>query len=130
MAKAASTGGVVHSLDNYVPRLLTKYRSEVAPGLREHFSYSNVNEIPRLEKITVNMGVGEASRDIKELDAASKELAIITGQKPKLTRAKVSVSTGCGSSWIVWSISLSPVCATSVGFPAVALTAAAITPWV
>jgi large subunit ribosomal protein L5 len=93
MAKAASTGGVVHSLDNYIPRLLTKYRSEVAPGLREHFSYSNVNEIPRLEKITVNMGVGEASRDIKELDAASKELAIITGQKPKLTRAKVSVST-------------------------------------
>lgn len=77
----------------YVPRLLLKYRGEVAPALREKFSYRNVMEIPRLQKITLNMGVGEASRDIKELDAAEKELTIISGQKPKTTRARKSIST-------------------------------------
>lgn len=76
-----------------LPRLLVKYRSVVAPALREKFNYSNVMEIPRLQKIVVNMGVGEASKDIKELDAAEKELAIITGQKPRTTRAKKAIST-------------------------------------
>lgn len=76
-----------------LPRLLRKYREEVAPAMREKFGYTNAMQIPVLQKITVNMGVGEASRDIKELDAAEKELAIITGQKPKLTRAKVSVAS-------------------------------------
>ncbi len=75
------------------PRLLIKFRQDVAPGLKEEFGYENVMQIPKLTKIAVNMGVGEASRDIKELDAAEKELAIITGQKPKRTRAKISVST-------------------------------------
>ena len=75
------------------PRVLTKYRKEVAPALQEKFGYKNVMQTPRLEKIMVNMGVGEASRDIKELDAAEKELAIITGQKPKTTRARKAVST-------------------------------------
>lgn len=76
-----------------LPRLLVKYRTEVVPALVKKFNYGNINEVPKLEKITVNMGVGEASKDIKELDAAEKELAIITGQKAKTTRAKVSVST-------------------------------------
>ncbi|MBI1292744.1 50S ribosomal protein L5 [bacterium] len=76
-----------------LPRLLVKYRSEVISGLTEQFGYKNTMQVPRLEKITINMGVGEASKDIKELDAAAKELAIIAGQKPRLTRAKVSVST-------------------------------------
>ncbi|CAN5378353.1 50S ribosomal protein L5 [soil metagenome] len=95
MAKEkVESGGGAGVADPYgVPRLLVKYKEVVAPGLKEHFSYKNVNEIPRLQKITVNMGVGEASKDIKELDAAEKELAIITGQKPVTTRAKVSVST-------------------------------------
>ncbi len=75
-----------------LPRLLRKYREEVAPAMREKFGYTNPMEIPTLKKITVNMGVGEASRDIKELDAAEKELAIITGQKPRTTRAKISVA--------------------------------------
>lgn len=75
-----------------LPRLLVKYRNEVVPALVKKFNYGNINEVPKLEKITVNMGVGEASKDIKELDAAEKELAIITGQKAKTTRAKVSVS--------------------------------------
>jgi large subunit ribosomal protein L5 len=76
-----------------LPRLHQKYRTEVLPALMKKFGYSNVMQAPKLKKITVNMGVGEASRDIKELDAAEKELAVITGQKPRTTRAKVSVST-------------------------------------
>lgn len=74
------------------PSLLRKYRQEVVPAMREKFAYGNIMEVPSLKKITVNMGVGEASRDIKELDAAMRELTKITGQKPKQTRAKVSVS--------------------------------------
>lgn len=73
-------------------RLEQKYRDEIAPALMKKFGYKNVMQIPRLEKIVVNMGVGAASRDIKELDAAEKELAIIAGQKAKSTRARISVS--------------------------------------
>lgn len=91
MAAEKEKGG--NAQQAFLPRLLQKYREEVAPELFKKFGYSNVMQIPRLEKITVNMGVGEASKDIKELDAAEKELAIITGQKAKTTRAKVSVST-------------------------------------
>jgi large subunit ribosomal protein L5 len=93
MATAVDNKGVGPADAYGIPRLLVKYRQEVVPGLQEQFGYKNAMEIPRLQKITVNMGVGEASKDIKELDAAAKELAIITGQRPKLTRAKVSVST-------------------------------------
>jgi large subunit ribosomal protein L5 len=75
-----------------MPRLQKKYREVIAPALMKKFGYTNVMQIPRLEKIVVNMGVGAASRDIKELDAAEKELAIIAGQKAKSTRARVSVS--------------------------------------
>ncbi len=75
-----------------MPRLQKKYREEIAPALMKKFGYTNVMQIPRLEKIVVNMGVGAASRDIKELDAAEKELAVIAGQKAKSTRARVSVS--------------------------------------
>lgn len=79
-------------LDAYVPRLKAKYAQEIAPAMMKKFGYKSVMQIPRLTKIVVNMGVGEASRDIKELDAAEKELAAITGQKPLSTRARVSVA--------------------------------------
>jgi large subunit ribosomal protein L5 len=75
------------------PRLQAKFRNEVVSAMRDKFQYENIMKTPHLQKIVVNMGVGEASRDIKELDAAEAELAIVTGQKPKRTRAKVSVST-------------------------------------
>lgn len=88
----AQTNGNGAAAVQYTPRLLTKYREEVAPALREKFQYSNVMEIPRLQKITVNMGVGEAARDAKELELAAAELALIAGQRPKRTRARVSVS--------------------------------------
>lgn len=73
-------------------RLKEKYMNEVSPALMEKFGYKNVMEIPRLEKIIVNMGVGDAKDNSKALEIAVKELATITGQKPVITRAKKSVS--------------------------------------
>ena len=74
------------------PRLKERYRSEIAPALREEFGYSNVMQIPGLSKIVVNMGVGEAARDAKLIDGAVKDLTIITGQKPAVARARKSVA--------------------------------------
>lgn len=73
-------------------RLKEKYINEVSPALMERFGYKNVMEIPKLEKIVVNMGVGEAKDNSKTLEGAVKELAEITGQKPVITKAKKSVS--------------------------------------
>jgi large subunit ribosomal protein L5 len=75
-----------------VPRLKEKYKKEVLPELKEQFGYRNDLEVPRLEKITVNMGVGEGAHDPKAIDAAMNDLAVITGQKPKLCRAKRSIA--------------------------------------
>lgn len=74
------------------PRLKERYRDTIAPRLREEFGYRNVNEIPRLEKIVVNIGLGEATTNPKLLERAVEELAMITGQKPVIRRAKKSVS--------------------------------------
>jgi len=73
-------------------RLREKYRTEVVPVLLKQFSYGNVMAVPRLWKITVNMGVGDAISDIKLLDQAVEELGAITGQKPMITRAKKSIA--------------------------------------
>lgn len=73
-------------------RLKERYISEVVPALRERFGYKNVNQVPRLEKIVVNMGVGEGAQDSKALDAAMEDLALITGQRPMITRARKSVA--------------------------------------
>lgn len=74
------------------PRLKDKYRSEVVPKLMEQMAYGNVNQVPRLSKIVVNMGVGGASQDTKLLDAAIADLRTITGQQPMTTRAKKSIA--------------------------------------
>lgn len=74
------------------PRLKEKYHAEVAPALLEKLGLSNVMEIPRLEKIVVNMGVGAAVSDSKQLDAAIEDLRIITGQQPMTTRARKSIA--------------------------------------
>lgn len=73
-------------------RFKERYRDEVVPLLLEQFGYENVNMVPRLEKIVVNMGVGSAVQDSKQLDAAALDLSIITGQKPMITRAKKSIA--------------------------------------
>ena len=74
------------------PRLKEKYRSEVVGVLLEQLGYANVNEVPRLEKIVVNMGVGAAVQDAKQLDQAVADLRTITGQQPMITRAKKSIA--------------------------------------
>lgn len=73
-------------------RLKDKYEQEVIPALVEKFGYKNVMEIPRLEKIVINMGVGEAKENSKVLESATSDLELITGQKPILTRAKKSIA--------------------------------------
>jgi large subunit ribosomal protein L5 len=74
------------------PRLKERYAAETAPALRAEFGYPNVMQIPTLSKIVVNMGVGEAARDAKLIDGAVRDLAIITGQKPAVARARKSVA--------------------------------------
>ncbi len=73
-------------------RLHQRYRTEVVPALMKRFQYRNRMAVPRLTKITVNIGLGEASQNIKLLDGAAQELALITGQKPIITRAKKSIA--------------------------------------
>ncbi|MDZ7266120.1 MAG: 50S ribosomal protein L5 [candidate division KSB1 bacterium] len=77
---------------DYVPGLLLKYRQEIVPALQKRFNYANPMQVPRLAKITINMGVGDAVDDQKYLDAAMSDLEIIAGQKPIVTRAKKSIS--------------------------------------
>jgi large subunit ribosomal protein L5 len=74
------------------PRLKEKYTTEVVPKLMTDLNYGNINEVPRLSKIVVNMGVGGATQDTKMLDAAVEDLRIITGQQPAITRAKKSIA--------------------------------------
>ena len=74
------------------PRLKTRYNDEIVAAMREQFSYGNVNEVPRLTKIVVNMGVGDAARDSKVIDGAVRDLTQITGQKPSVTKARKSIA--------------------------------------
>jgi large subunit ribosomal protein L5 len=73
-------------------RLKDQYREKVVPKLTEQFTYTNVHEVPKVVKITVNRGLGEASQNAKALEASVNELAIITGQKPVVTRAKKAIA--------------------------------------
>jgi len=74
-------------------RIKELYDTEVVPKLRKDFSYNNIMEVPRIEKVVVNMGLGEAIQNIKILDSASAELNAITGQKSVITKAKKSIAT-------------------------------------
>lgn len=73
-------------------RLKKKYQEEVIPAMMKEFGYKNQLQVPRLEKITLNVGLGEAIQNIKALDAAVAEIAAITGQKPVITRAKKAIA--------------------------------------
>lgn len=75
-----------------MPDMKATYQEKVVPKLTEQFSYKNVHEVPKLVKITVNRGLGEASQNAKALEASVNELAIITGQKPVVTRAKKAIA--------------------------------------
>jgi large subunit ribosomal protein L5 len=74
------------------PRLFARYRDDVVPQLRERFQYGNPMQVPRLTKITVNVGLGEALQNARLLEAASEELAQICGQKPVITKARKSIA--------------------------------------
>jgi large subunit ribosomal protein L5 len=74
------------------PRLQERYREEIIPALMKEFGYKNVLQAPRLEKVTVNVGLGEAVQNAKALDAASSDVATVTGQHPVITRAKKSIA--------------------------------------
>ena len=80
------------SSDVEIPRLKKKYREQIIPALQEEFKYANVMQIPGLTKFVVNMGVGEAARDSKIIDGAVRDLTVITGQKPTITRARKSIA--------------------------------------
>jgi large subunit ribosomal protein L5 len=73
-------------------RIKERYFKEVVPALKSEFGFKSIFEVPRLKKITINMGVGEANQNPKLLDAAMEDLAAVTGQKPKLCRARISVA--------------------------------------
>ena len=75
-----------------VPRLKTKYADSIKSTLIEEFKYENVNQVPRLVKVVVNMGVGDAAKDSKLIDGAVRDLTQITGQKPQVTKARKSIA--------------------------------------
>ena len=74
------------------PRLKTRYTDEIKPALLSEFGYSNTMQVPRVVKVIVNMGVGEAARDAKLIDGAVRDLSAITGQKPVVTKARKSIA--------------------------------------
>src|SRR5215207_9892948 len=78
--------------ESYVPRLRAKYDAEIAKAMTERFGYTNALQVPRIEKITLNMGVGEASQDKKKVQVAAAEMELIAGQKPVITKAKKSIA--------------------------------------
>lgn len=73
-------------------RLKDKYNNEAVPALMKQFEYKNIMQVPRLEKVIINMGVGQAVQDPKQLDSAVRDLTIIAGQKPVITKAKKSIA--------------------------------------
>jgi len=78
--------------ETYTPRLKQAYDERIAKAMQEKFGYRNALEIPRLTKITINMGVGEASQDKKKVQTAAEEMELIAGQKPVITKAKKSIA--------------------------------------
>jgi large subunit ribosomal protein L5 len=85
--KAKSSGA-----EAYVPRMKDRYRQTVVPALVKQFAYKNPMQVPRLEKVVLNVGMGEAIQNAKLLESAAHEITLITGQKPVITRAKKSIS--------------------------------------
>ena len=78
--------------DNYTPRMRTRYDEVIVKAMTEKFGYKNAMEVPKIEKITLNMGVGEATQDKKKVDQAASEMELIAGQKPVVTKAKKSIA--------------------------------------
>lgn len=79
-------------MSEYVSRAFNKYKEEIVPYMMKKFGYKNVNQVPKVVKISLNMGIGDAKQDTKLLDTAINDLMIISGQKPAITKAKKAIS--------------------------------------
>ena len=91
--EATSTGSTRTAPEpREMPRLKARYRSEIVAALREEFGFDNIMQVPGLVKIVVNMGVGDAAKDSKLMDGATRDLATVTGQKPQVTKARKSIA--------------------------------------
>jgi large subunit ribosomal protein L5 len=91
-AASAPSGPVRPTPEGYVPRLKTRYSDEVVPKIQKEFGIGNIMAVPRIERISLNMGVGEAIQNIKILDDAVEELGALAGQKPVVTKAQKSIA--------------------------------------
>jgi large subunit ribosomal protein L5 len=91
-ADAAKGAKPAAKAEGYAPRLKSDYDARIAPAMVEKFGYKNKLEVPRLDKIVINMGVGEATQDKKKVEAAAAEMQAIAGQKPVITKAKTSIA--------------------------------------
>jgi large subunit ribosomal protein L5 len=80
-------------MTDYEPRLRNKYKDEIVPQLMKDFGFKNIMQVPKLERIVVNMGLGEAVQNAKLIESAAEELKAITGRKPVITRAKKSIAS-------------------------------------
>jgi large subunit ribosomal protein L5 len=89
---AASSAPARPTPEDYVPRLRQRYHDEVVPRLRKEFGIDNIMAVPRIEKISLNMGMGDAIQNIKVLDDAAEEMGSLAGQKPVITRAQKSIA--------------------------------------
>jgi large subunit ribosomal protein L5 len=92
-AEKAPSGPAAVVPKDYVARLMKMYREDIVPKLVKEFGYKNALEVPRIDKIVLNMGVGEAVNDTKKVASAAADLALIAGQKPIVTRARKAIST-------------------------------------
>src|SRR5208283_4336660 len=92
-AAVAAAGAVEAAPKDYVARLRKVYQDEIVPKLVKEFGYKNAMEVPKIDKIVLNMGVGEAVNDTKKVTTAAADLALIAGQKPVITRARKAIST-------------------------------------
>ena len=86
------SAAVAENTPKITPRLKARYAAEIKANLIEEFTYSNVNQVPRLVKVVVNMGVGDAAKDSKLIDGAVRDLTAITGQKPQVSKARKSIA--------------------------------------
>jgi large subunit ribosomal protein L5 len=83
---------MTETVTKIVPRLKARYAAEISKSLQDQFQYANVNQVPRLVKVVVNMGVGDAAKDSKLIEGAIRDLTQITGQKPQVTKARKSIA--------------------------------------
>ncbi len=95
-AEAAATAEEPRSFtrpEGYKPRLKIVYEDKIKSALREKFSYKNVMQVPKIQKVVINMGIGEAVNDRKKVESAANDLSLIAGQRPQITKARKSIAT-------------------------------------